>query len=60
MTLNELVDKMSFNDKLIKMCGELARTEYFQTLDEAVNCLEIRWAQEKKQVKKIVWRSMDA
>jgi len=22
MTLNELVDKMSFNDKLIKMCDE--------------------------------------
>lgn len=41
-------------------CGELARTEYFNTLDEAVDWLKIRWQPEKKRVKKIVWRSRDA
>lgn len=41
-------------------CGELAMTECFQTVEEAVHCLEIRWAPEEKRVKKIVWRSCDA
>lgn len=41
-------------------CSELARTECFKTLDEAVDWLKIRWQPEEKRVKKIVWRSRDA
>lgn len=40
-------------------CGELARTEYFQTLDDAVDWLKRRWKPEKKRIKKIVWSSRD-
>lgn len=38
-------------------CGELAIKEYFDTVEAAVDFMEILWKPEEKCVKKIVWRS---
>lgn len=40
-------------------CGEFAKAECFETVDQAVDWMEIRWKPEKKRIKKIVWRSRD-
>jgi hypothetical protein len=41
-------------------CGELARAECFQSIGEAVHCMEIRWETDERRVKTVVWRSGEA